>query len=75
MSSILEGFSQALTLILHLDAELLGIILLSIKVSGGALLIATLTGLPLGALLGLKKFPLEVSLSLYSTHLWAFPRV
>ena len=57
MSSILEGFSQALTLILHLDAELLGIILLSIKVSGGALLIATVTGLPVGALLGLKKFP------------------
>src|SRR5512135_246991 len=59
MSSIIEGFSQALTLILHLDAELLGIILLSIKVSGGALLIATLMGLPIGALLGLKNFPLR----------------
>ncbi|MGO9952226.1 MAG: ABC transporter permease [Dissulfurispiraceae bacterium] len=59
MSSIIDGFSQALTLILHLDSELLGIILLSIKVSGGALLIATITGLPLGALLGLKKFPLR----------------
>lgn len=59
MYSILEGFSQALTLILHLDSELLGIILLSIKVSGAALLIATVSGLPLGAFLGLKKFPLS----------------
>jgi tungstate transport system permease protein len=61
MSSILEGFSQAISLILHLDDELLGIILLSIKVSGGALIIATLTGLPVGALLGLRRFPLKES--------------
>ncbi|HWR73154.1 MAG TPA: ABC transporter permease [Nitrospirota bacterium] len=44
-------------LILHLDAELFGIILLSLKVSGLALVIATMIGLPLGALLGLKRFP------------------
>ena len=61
MSSILDGFSQALTLILHLDGELLGIILLSIKVSGTALLISTIIGLPLAALLGLRKFPLKES--------------
>ncbi len=59
MSSIIDGFSQALSLILHLDAELLGIILLSIRVSGTALLVATIIGLPLGALLGLTKFPLR----------------
>ncbi len=59
MSSIIDGFSQALSLILHLDAELLGIILLSIRVSGTALLVATSIGLPLGALLGLTKFPLR----------------
>jgi tungstate transport system permease protein len=61
MSSILEGFSQALNLILHLDAELFGIIILSIKVSGTALLISTIIGLPLGALLGLRKFRLQES--------------
>jgi tungstate transport system permease protein len=38
---------------------LLGIILLSIRVSGTALLVATIIGLPLGALLGLTKFPLR----------------
>jgi len=59
MASIIDGFSQALSLILHLDSELLGIILLSIKVSGTALLVATMTGLPLGALLGLTTFPLR----------------
>ena len=61
MSSILEGFSQAFSLILNLDAELLGIILLSIKVSGTALLISTIIGLPIGALLGLRKIPLQES--------------
>jgi tungstate transport system permease protein len=59
MHSILDGFKQAFTLILHLDAELLGIILLSIKVSGGALIVATMLGLPVGAFLGLKRFPLK----------------
>ena len=59
MSSIIDSFSQALSLILHLNAELLGIILLSIRVSGTALLVATVIGLPLGALLGLTKFPLR----------------
>ncbi len=59
MSSIIEGFSKAFSLILHLDRELLGIIFLSIEVSGTALIAATLAGLPLSALLGFKKFPLK----------------
>jgi tungstate transport system permease protein len=57
MESILSGFSRALELIFHLNAELFGIILLSLKVSGLALATATVLGLPLGALLGLKRFP------------------
>lgn len=59
MDSILESFGRALSLILHPNEELLGIILLSIRVSGTALLAATLIGLPLSALLGFKKFPLK----------------
>jgi tungstate transport system permease protein len=59
MTSILEGFSRAFSLILHLDRELMGIILLSLKVSGTALVIATIVGLPLSAVLGFKKFPLR----------------
>jgi len=57
MDSITAGFIRAFDLIFHLNAELFGIILLSLKVSGLALVIATLLGLPLGAMLGLKRFP------------------
>jgi len=59
MHSIIDSFSRAFFLILNLNRELLGIIFLSIKVSGTALVIATLFGLPLSALLGFKKFPLR----------------
>lgn len=59
MNSLIEGFNKAFFLIVQLDKELLGIIFLSIQVSGAALVIATLAGLPLGALLGFKKFPLK----------------
>ncbi|MGB9715239.1 MAG: ABC transporter permease [Thermodesulfovibrionales bacterium] len=57
MDSIIEGFRQALSLILSLDPELLGIIFLSLKVSITALIIATLIGLPIGLIIGLKRFP------------------
>lgn len=57
MDSFLNGFAQAFHLIVHLDPVLFGIILLSLKVSGLALVLATLLGLPLGSLLGLKRFP------------------
>jgi len=57
MDSILEGIRRAFFLILHLDAELLEIIFLSLKVSGAALIIATALGLPVGVIVGLKKFP------------------
>ena len=57
MDSIIEGFRKALSLILNLDPELLGIIFLSLKVSGTALVIATAIGLPIGTLTGLKRFP------------------
>ena len=54
-----ESFKTALSLIIGLNAELLGIILLSLKVSGSALIIATLIGLPLASLLGFKRFRLK----------------
>ncbi|MGW8271823.1 MAG: ABC transporter permease [Thermodesulfovibrionales bacterium] len=59
MTSILEGFMRAVYLILHLDAELLGIIMLSLRVSGSALIVATLLGLPVSVLLGFRRFPLK----------------
>jgi tungstate transport system permease protein len=56
MESIIEGFIKAFSLISNLDAELLDIIFLSLKVSGVALIIATILGLPLGTVIGLKRF-------------------
>jgi len=76
MSSIIEGFTRAFFLILDLDKELLGIIFLSIKVSGSALILATLLGLPLGALLGFKKFPMKgLSISVLNTFMGLPPVV
>ena len=57
MDSLIQGFVESFQLIFHLDRTLFGIILLSLEVSGLALLIATVFGLPTGALLGLKRFP------------------
>jgi tungstate transport system permease protein len=57
MELLIEGFKRAFSLILHLDRELVGIIMLSLKISGLALVIATLTGLPLAAVLALKRLP------------------
>ncbi len=57
MDSLLLGFIKAFELIFHLDQTLFGIIMLSLKVSGSALVISTAIGLPAGALLGLKRFP------------------
>lgn len=56
MNFLLESFKEAINLILNLDIELLQIILLSLEVSGTALIIAIMTGLPVGAIIGLKKF-------------------
>jgi tungstate transport system permease protein len=57
MESIYSGFQAAFHLIVGLNKELLGIIFLSLKVSGLALVVSTFIGLPLAALLGLKRFP------------------
>lgn len=57
MDSIIEGFKKAFILIFNLDRELLGIISLSLKVSGSALLVSAVMGIPLSAILGLKRFP------------------
>ncbi len=59
MHSILDGFAAAFRLIISLNPELLRIILLSLQVSGTALLAATLLGLPVGAGLALRRPPLR----------------
>jgi tungstate transport system permease protein len=76
MYSILYGFIGAGKLILTINSELLSIILLSLKVSGSALIIATLLGLPLGAALAWRRVPLRgLVISLINTGMGLPPVV
>lgn len=53
---MLRGLTQAISLILARDPALFEIVALSLRVSGMALLLSTLIGIPLGAALGLSRF-------------------
>lgn len=57
MEDILDGLREALNLLLGGDPSVWQIILLSLQVSGLALLFGTLIGVPIGTLLGLNTFP------------------
>jgi tungstate transport system permease protein len=56
IEEILRGLAQAFHLIVTGDSALYEIVRLSLSVSGVALLISTLIGIPLGAFLGLSRF-------------------
>lgn len=56
ISDIWQGLIEAVGLIATLDPALLEIVALSLRVSGTALLISTLIGIPLGTVLGLSRF-------------------
>lgn len=57
MDLIWEGLRKALELLLALDPEVLGITLLSLKVSGLATLLSVVLGLGLAVLVALNEFP------------------
>lgn len=56
MNDLFQGFVQAFELIVEGDPFLWEIVLLSLRVSGIALFISTLIGIPIGAFLGLSRF-------------------
>lgn len=56
MDTISEAFLLSLQMMLHLDSELLRIVGLSLRVSLTAVLLGSIIGLPLGALLALTRF-------------------
>ncbi|UCG26483.1 MAG: ABC transporter permease [Chloroflexota bacterium] len=56
MGELLQGFIKAFELIIERDPALWGIVSLSLRVSGIALLISTIVGIPLGAFLGMSRF-------------------
>lgn len=55
METLIEAFGSALRLLWTMDAELRQIVLLTLRVTGAALILATLLGLPLGVLIGLRQ--------------------
>ena len=57
MDVLVEGVRQAVALLLGGDREILGVLWLSLQVSGVATLIALLLGIPAGAVLALSRFP------------------
>jgi len=57
MDLILEGIKKAFLLLVSLDPEVLGITLLSLKISGSATLISLVLGVSVGAVVALSRFP------------------
>jgi len=57
LQDLLNGLGEALRLIATGDAELFEIIALSLRVSGIALIISVIIGVPLGTFLGLVRVP------------------
>ena len=57
MTDIGEAFAAAFSLVYHLDRDLGEIVLLSLQVSVGAVAVASVIGLPLGAAVALFRFP------------------
>ena len=57
LEPLVDGVVQAFRLIISGDPELVDITLRSFQVSFQALLMASIVGIPLGTLIGLKKFP------------------
>ena len=57
MSDLALSFQVALELIIGLDADLVEIVLLSLRVTLTALFFAAVVGLPLGAVIGIFRFP------------------
>jgi len=70
-----EASRLALMLMLSLDADLLEIIVLSLRVSLSALIVSCILGLPLGAVLAVTRFPGRGGVLLLVNALMGLPPV
>lgn len=75
MQDFSAAFGQSLALIVSGDPYLLGIVLLSLKVSGIALCLSAIIGIPLGALLAVSRFPGRGALIVLVNALMGLPPV
>ncbi|MBS1227490.1 MAG: binding-protein-dependent transport system inner rane component [Proteobacteria bacterium] len=70
-----ETLRQALSLLAHLDNQVLAIVWLSFKVSLAAVTLAALLGLPLGALVAVASFPGRGALTVVLNGMMGLPSV
>lgn len=75
MQTLTNALMQAIWLLTHPTAELLAIVGRTLYVSGAALGLATLIGLPLGAAVALGRFPLRGALNATLNALMGLPPV
>ncbi|MCL4867548.1 MAG: ABC transporter permease [Anaerolineae bacterium] len=55
METLIQATGEAIRLLFRFDAELRGILALTLQVTGGALFLAVLLGVPVGAWMGLRN--------------------
>jgi tungstate transport system permease protein len=72
---VLEAIAEGVRRVFQLDAELWRIVLLSLEVSLSAVLLATFLGLPLGALVAVKRFPGRQAVIVVLNSLMGLPPV
>jgi len=72
---MLSAFNDAFSLLESLDANLLGVVLLSLQVSLTALLVGCLLGMPLGAFIAIQNFPGRQGLIVVLNSLMGVPTV
>ncbi|MFQ5768275.1 MAG: ABC transporter permease [Acidobacteriota bacterium] len=75
MNDIVTALASSFRLLMTLDTDLMEIAGLSMKVSGGAVMVATAAGLPLGGLLALSRFPGRQGLIVLMNALMGLPPV
>lgn len=75
MSAFAATFSDAISLLAGFDHTVAEIVLLSLQVSGGAVALGTLIGLPLGACIAVGRFPGKNALSVLINGMMGLPSV
>ena len=75
MSAFAATFSDAFSLLATFDHTVAEIVVLSLQVSGGAVLLGTLIGLPLGACIAVGRFPGKSTVSVLINGMMGLPSV
>ena len=75
VNEFIDGIIEAFVLLFSFDLEVWGIILLSLRVSGTAIFVATLVSLPIGSFIALREFRGKKPLTNLINTFMGFPPV